>query len=226
MCMIIYKPIGIGLPSENVLFDCFYSNRDGAGYMYMMNNKLFIDKGIFSPGKLYEKLLNIEKVEQTQLAIHFRLATHGEINAQNCHPFLVSDTSAIMHNGILSKKYSYNPDISDSFLFSQQLIKHEKNFLRKNCLKRYIEHETIGSRILYFNAEKNMVIMTGTWHKFKGLYFSNYYSGEYFYHKNICPYCNGELKNISKINDLYECENCGLLLDGYGQEVDIVRVSY
>lgn len=226
MCMIIYKPIGEKIPSENVIFDNFYSNPDGCGLMYMVDNQLKIDKGIFSPGKLYEKLLNIEKVEQTQLAIHFRLATHGEINAQNCHPFLVSDTSAIMHNGILSKKYSYNPDISDSFLFSQQLIKHEKNFLRKNCLKRYIEHETIGSRILYFNAEKNMVIMTGTWHKFKGLYFSNYYSGEYFYHKNICPYCNGELKNISKINDLYECENCGLLLDGYGQEVDIVRVSY
>jgi hypothetical protein len=33
--------------------------------------------------------------------IHFRFATHGTVNRENCHPFALGDGTFLMHNGIL-----------------------------------------------------------------------------------------------------------------------------
>ena len=45
MCIIIAKEKYGRLPSEKELKNCFTNNSDGAGFMYVKNGKVVIDKG-------------------------------------------------------------------------------------------------------------------------------------------------------------------------------------
>ena len=45
MCIIIAKTKTMRLPTETELRNCFSRNPDGAGFMYVDNEKVVIDKG-------------------------------------------------------------------------------------------------------------------------------------------------------------------------------------
>lgn len=103
MCIIIAKPEGKIL-SKDIYEECFRSNPDGAGFAYVKDNKLVVDKGHFIFDRLYDKLRDDEKAA---MLVHFRIATHGEIGKDNCHPFLMQSKQfpqysfALVHNGVL-----------------------------------------------------------------------------------------------------------------------------
>ena len=123
MCIIVYKPAGKRLPSENILKNCFINNPDGAGIMIKTEKGIQIQKGYMYFKHLKNAITELEKqynTKELEIAIHFRYATHGTINEGNCHPFPLSRKtkeltdkqgifdSAIMHNGIISfAKESY-----------------------------------------------------------------------------------------------------------------------
>ena len=119
MCVIVYKPIGKKLPSENTLKKCFDKNPDGAGYMLPINGKVIIHKGFMDfndfvndiKKTVYDNKLN---VEETPMVLHFRISTQGGAQRGLCHPYpvcrdyeqmraLASECDmALCHNGIIS----------------------------------------------------------------------------------------------------------------------------
>lgn len=48
MCIIIVKPKGRELPSNEIFENCWKHNYHGAGFMYHINNKVIIDKGFMT----------------------------------------------------------------------------------------------------------------------------------------------------------------------------------
>jgi len=118
MCIIVYKPIGIELPTKETLKTCFDNNPDGAGFMYRKGREIRIRKGYMKFESFYRALRNIDGVKggitNTDLLMHFRIATHGTIEPGQTHPFPVSQSytdlvrekitvkQALAHNGILT----------------------------------------------------------------------------------------------------------------------------
>ena len=101
MCLAIYKPVDVDIPTKH-LENGFSNHSDGAGMAWAENGKLYVRKGMF---RIEDVLEQYEKVKHLPCLIHFRKATHGTVDATNCHPFLFNDGKlALIHNGVLSIK--------------------------------------------------------------------------------------------------------------------------
>lgn len=118
MCLAIYKPAGVEIPTKN-LENGFQNHEDGAGMAWAVNGVLHVRKGMF---KIEEVLEQYEKIKEYPALIHFRKATHGKIDAANCHPFLFNDNKlALIHNGVLNIKCSID-GLSDTAHFVKLVL--------------------------------------------------------------------------------------------------------
>ena len=131
MCIIIVVPKGEKLPDKDIFKNCFSNNKDGIGYMYRTKNKVRIKKGFFNLDEFYNSVNN---VKDSEIVIHFRYATHGNISSGNCHPFPLTkdvkeltqtkiDTQiGIVHNGIIAgAKITKGDKLSDTMVFIKTL---------------------------------------------------------------------------------------------------------
>ncbi len=112
MCVIIYSPAGIAMPSKEILDAAQTANPHGCG---------FVSPFHFYKGNSYASFKKqLAKVSREEpCIIHFRLATHGSIKRANCHPFRRDDVY-FAHNGILSIQPI--KDMTDSETAFQQVI--------------------------------------------------------------------------------------------------------
>jgi hypothetical protein len=115
----MYKPKGIEMPSQDVLESCFYSNPDGAGYMYPKDGSVQIKKGFMKFEDLYESLMK-DYSKDLDMVVHFRIGTQGANSPELTHPYMISkkmddlkQTSVtakmgVVHNGIISLTSSHS----------------------------------------------------------------------------------------------------------------------
>lgn len=112
------------------LSNCWTSNDDGAGMLYVQDGHLEVFKqpnhdGYSRAGacfdkfyKEYERIYAISNRQLTPILVHFRIATHG-LDPMYLHPFLVSENVGLIHNGII---HGYGTrDISDTAEFTLEL---------------------------------------------------------------------------------------------------------
>ena len=96
MCVICISPAGKSLPTKKELKAMFQRNHDGCGFVSESDHYKSLDFEDF-----YARLKKVPKNENC--IIHFRWATHGEVNLENCHPFYDKKSGTwFMHNGILN----------------------------------------------------------------------------------------------------------------------------
>lgn len=93
MCVIIVKPAGKPIPSEQELKAAQACNPHGCGFVSDKHSY----KGL-SFTKFMRELRRVEPWETC--VIHFRYATHGPVCVENCHPFCKNGIY-FAHNGIL-----------------------------------------------------------------------------------------------------------------------------
>jgi len=129
MCIIALKTAG-GRLTEDMLRACFTSNKDGAGYATAIINakkdySIYLKKGFFTFPKFYKEYESDITDKHTAL-VHFRIATHGEIGEDNCHPFKFAAHGheyAVAHNGVLG---AFSNQVcgskSDTRLFVERVI--------------------------------------------------------------------------------------------------------
>ncbi|MBD5242068.1 MAG: hypothetical protein HDS59_08330 [Barnesiella sp.] len=93
MCVIIYKPAGVKMPSIEILNAAYRANPHGCGFSSSSKTFKSLD---------YSKLLRqLSQVADSEpCIIHFRLATHGSVKQSNCHPFKRGGIT-FAHNGVL-----------------------------------------------------------------------------------------------------------------------------
>jgi hypothetical protein len=150
LCIIVYKPEDVRL-SEEHLFNCFFSNSDGAGFLAWDSdkNQLICEKGFFSIKALEDAF---EPHQDKRSIIHFRIGTHGEKNAENCHPFLIRNGLGFAHNGIIHLDIN-DKSMSDTWHFNKML-------------KTYLSYYPDAWEIDRFNAYFKFLKADIGWSKF------------------------------------------------------------
>lgn len=93
MCVIIVKPAGVAMPSDDVINAAHTANPHGMGLVSA--TKFY--KGLSL--SQFKRVLS-QVPESEPCIMHFRYATHGSVRASNCHPFKRGNTF-FAHNGIL-----------------------------------------------------------------------------------------------------------------------------
>lgn len=174
MCLAIYKPKGVQV-AKKYLRNGFDSNEDGAGFAIARNGAIEIYKGYFRFGDFWKAF----KPFQAEAAIiHFRWATHGKTNEDNCHPFSVCDGKfAIIHNGILNIDCTENKERSDTWHFAEMVLTPVlKALTLTDPALKYLVETSIGdgNKIVVLAADARCVIFNeaaGEWHH--GAWFSN-----------------------------------------------------
>jgi len=162
MCIILHKPINIQLPDIQTLETCYNNNSDGAGFMYQHDKRVHVQKGFMTFNSLISALNELQQkinIIDTNLTIHFRLASHGRITAGNCHPFPVTKNQnklkakscitdlAVVHNGIIPFT-SYNRSTSDTILFVKDYLTEIKDNLFNPITAKLIRHATKSKFII------------------------------------------------------------------------------
>lgn len=188
MCVICIKKKGVNLPSDEIIKKMWNTNSDGAGVMYPDNGKVHIEKGFFNVEKFIERVHELD--ESNTIIMHFRIATHGGVNAGMTHPFpltckeneivatdILTDVG-IAHNGIIPKTtIDPRPQFSDTAEYIMKKLYprylQSDNFFTKNKNKEKIQKD-ITSRMVFLTPDGE-VNTVGEWEEEDGLLYSNTY---------------------------------------------------
>lgn len=120
MCIAIVKPANRQIPAD-FLKEGFCSNPHGAGYAVANGDSLTVKKGFFS---IEHFLSEFNKEDQNKpMLIHCRWSTHSAQNSKNCHPWLLNQDTALIHNGVLSGFTGFHNGMSDTGNFVESVIK-------------------------------------------------------------------------------------------------------
>jgi hypothetical protein len=147
--------------------------------MYAYNGTLIIKKGFFTFEEFMEEYQEAQTKhkDKSPFGIHFRVATHGTISKENCHPFRVNKKVAIMHNGILPMNSDIKDELSDTQHFVNRVLKQlPNNFMNNDGSTFLIEHfmKQSASKLLALHANKSVRIYReskGAW--VEGCWYSN-----------------------------------------------------
>lgn len=192
MCVIAFSPKGVNAPTEEQIKKMFATNPDGAGYAYEEGNKVKYKKGFMNVADLLKELQPLSQWKNKNLAIHFRIGTAGENDAETCHPFKISsqygelrktegEGPVLFHNGIIAQGGLVDEKSSDTqdfvVAFAPLLEKYSKSKTRDAWLEKVVA----GNRMLIMYG-KNKYKMYGDWKKDGELFVSNLnYVATYYY---------------------------------------------
>lgn len=175
MCIAIYNESGT--ISRDKLNNCWDGNPDGAGLAFFdKNHKLQIVKELTSKDlfiQLYEQAR--EENPEAPMLVHFRIATHGGVDLDNCHPHKIDDDNVFIHNGMLSGYYPRATDVhSDTVEFKKRVLQ-EIEVVYNETVQHLLE-EIIGggNKLILLNKGGFAMICNeylGEWHE--GNWYSN-----------------------------------------------------
>lgn len=171
MCIAIYKPKNV-LIFEDTLKQCWETNPHGAGFMYPNKGKLIINKGHMT----YEEFQTaFEPHKDKACVLHFRIATHGETNQANTHPFQVTEKLGLVHNGIINHvACDINKTMSDTWHFVEKYVKPLAKLWRTEAIRGLYEEYIGYSKLIMMDGAGNVEIIKenlGIWDS--GCWFSN-----------------------------------------------------
>jgi hypothetical protein len=147
MCLAIYKKAGAVIPSEGIITSS-KSNNDGYGVAVALGDRLHLVRSM----KLDGVLKTLERFKEFPAIVHLRMATHGEKTEKNCHPFLVDDNTAFIHNGVLTIP-TPQKEYSDTWHFANLIVKPH-------------QRETAGEWLWTSHASLNLHLLAGYSNKF------------------------------------------------------------
>jgi hypothetical protein len=215
MCIIAIQPKGIKI-SQKTLKNCWDNNGHGAGIMYAHNGKIIVKKEL----KDFNKFMQIKKDADrydTNIVIHFRIATSGGVNYENCHPFKVNDQVYFCHNGILDIEVPIYSKINDTQIFNNNFLKGlPVNFVRNDSLMQLIEFSIgINNKFVFLDCYGDFYIINeniGTWQN--GAWYSNksYLSMPTYFNKSYAHNITDEFEEDDEEITM-PCECCGEVID-------------
>lgn len=184
MCLAIYKPAKC-LPDMGALEEGFRCNSHGAGFAVAHDGKLTLYKGFFTFDAFRQAF---EPFAEDQCAIHFRLATHGKRDQNNCHPFVVTTGLSVIHNGILPIKCNVSEDMSDTWHYNKLILrpmaKRDPDFFLRSDVRFMGEAAISGSKFVFLRADGEV----GIWNEDDGLWEGGIWYSNRSHHKVVRSY--------------------------------------
>lgn len=176
MCTACAFPKGTKI-TETEFDNCWDSNKDGGGFAYLdENGKFVVIKSLFLDDlKKQWKEHHGKHGEYSPFLLHFRAASAGKVEVDNCHPFIPNPKTAFIHNGTI-RAMPYDKDKSDTRLFSEDFLSSLPHNFTKNksiltMLDKYLES---NNKVVFLNTDGQLVFMNEkSWEKHNGAMFSN-----------------------------------------------------
>lgn len=169
MCIICIKKQGVKKPTDEQINNMADNNPDGFGMMWSDGKKLHWLKTM----DVKDILKQNKKITDDMPAVyHFRIATHGSVQKNNCHPFIDKEMGlGFAHNGVLSIKNEGDWTDSET-AFRRIIIPNIKSYGIGNELDKAVDSIIGSSKFVLLNADKTLVHW-GVYKEFNGLLFSN-----------------------------------------------------
>jgi predicted glutamine amidotransferase len=157
MCIAVLNTAG--KLSKKTIQNCWESNSHGAGICHVENGKVVVFKELKDVNKLWKYYNSLRDKYDGNVMLHFRIATHGNIDEANCHPFKVSEEVAFIHNGIISQTSDSKSNYSDTWHFNEDILKSLpvgflKNVAIRDLLSTYIDY----SKLVFLDGENAYII--------------------------------------------------------------------
>lgn len=223
MCLIIVtrEPTKV---SEEILDSALLRNQDGIGAMwYGEDGKLVVRKWLVVKkfDEWFQEYLETARLAEaagSEYAIHLRMATHGVVSEEMCHPYPLETpegTSQMMHNGVLSE-YGLSKEHSDSWHFARALEKvfrenpeYAPGALYDEEYMQQIGNSAGASNKLVFaypeHPEKCFSIANKAFGvHYEGHWFSNTYAWDYYGIVRGLPLSQGQWGLSSEVSELSE----------------------
>ncbi len=176
MCIIIINKEG--MLNKSILDTSKKLHGDGAGLMYSnANNELVVEKSL-DPNQIIKTYKKIRKAAPTTpIVLHFRYATDGDIDDENCHPYPVTKNVAVVHNGILTTYKNRNTNMSDTRLFILDILQYipEKELFTHWMIK-LLQQAIDANKLVFMKKDGQIMIVNedlGHWDEEKKNWFSN-----------------------------------------------------
>lgn len=187
MCIIAFKPKGAKLPEFEAIKNCMENNPDGTGYMFNIDEGVFIHKGFTKPKELLDNLKADLKYYgknelKVSIAIHARIATAGLVKPENCHPFPLTNNvgelqstktvakRAMVHNGIISISDDKFKNLSDTQIFVKDILSQVD--LSSKTIHKMLSMSIGSSKMLIFDR-RGLLCTFGNWEQEGDLWYSN-----------------------------------------------------
>ena len=194
MCIIISKDKKCDrLPTVEELTNCFEYNKDGAGFMYVNDGKVIIEKGFMTLTDFLSRFKNLCDIyndfKNKSLVIHCRIGTSSGNTPENTHPYAITTKEkklhklydetdlAVVHNGIISAytPKNKNATVNDTQKFILEYLapihKHYKTAYKMEKFRDGIKNIT-NSKFVFLDAN-DRTYYVGDFIDENGLKFSN-----------------------------------------------------
>lgn len=198
MCVIVYKPSDVKVISKNILQQCWDRNDDGAGFAYKTAERDESGQPIWRAQKGFMKWKEFWKAfnehqftKKDTYVCHFRIKTHGFVDAGNTHPFQVADnytamrqldyttTDLVFHNGTCGQGEDVEEggvkiEASDTMKFVKEFVYPLSKYIDGDgAIDKILTHLFCDTRDrwLYIHGEREW--MYGDFKEEDGVYYSN-----------------------------------------------------
>lgn len=214
MCIAIWNPSDGDKLDADDINKAYNKNSHGLSVSWVDNGKIKSFKSMCRRDLIYQKYLEL-RAQDHDVVFHFRNATRGEVNLQNCHPHYVREDMIVVHNGTIrmngfDKKEAENSDTKE---FCRRLTDiftegFEENEDAMDMIGDFIDH----SKLLFLRADgEHFIVNKGKGNSVNGNWFSNYQirgykTGRKGYARNK-GYTSGTTSNYRREDDEDDDEN-------------------
>ena len=185
MCVVLIKPVGARLPTEQSLWNCYSNNSDGVGFAIARDGRVHVQKGFLKYVDFLDAWQKQDVKKDESAVVHFRISTSGATNAAMCHPFPLSDKAkllkaenvrtdvAVAHNGIIGRGEGA---LSDTALFVRDVLSN--GYVRAGLMSRSvdclnaIQSMTWGNKFAFLHDD-GLVQTVGDFEEYDGCLYSN-----------------------------------------------------
>jgi len=139
----------------------FSNNQDGAGFAFVRDGEVIVEKGFFDERALIKAY---DQISETPHILHFRRSTGGLVNTTNCHPFQPHHGVVFAHNGTLTSVKG-DSHFSDTFYFSQgiltDILRHGGTKLVESTSFPWMLGQAIGdnNKMAFLTSNNKLVII-------------------------------------------------------------------
>lgn len=156
MCVAMYIPQGKLVDRDDMAL-AHAENSDGCGFAVWLEAGLLVRKGLWSFEtfwRAYKPYAGLEAL------LHFRWASAGKIDKDNCHPFVVQPDLALVHNGHI---HGYGTSTQSDTrqwveLTLKPLLARYPDALREPVLRRVLEDSLAGSKVALLGKDGPVIL--------------------------------------------------------------------